>query len=133
MKEMLDVIKKTQKVGHLTPKEKSAVDTTVGELDKQFAWFKVISWTKEGLRHIATIGKSKTFFLYFQLIFFATNGSFSESLVKFYGITKGYKISKAIYGILDSSKKRKENLRSDFFCWFLGRIEDTIICLIGIF
>ena len=52
-----------------------------------------------------------------------------------FGRTKGQKISKAIYGLLNSSKKRtkltiliKEDAQDSEFRSFFGRIEETINC-----
>ena len=80
MKEILDIVKKTQEVGHLTPEKKAAVDTAVEELDKLYAaiteYVEAINGTKIGGASTSAVGgglciagKSKTLFLYFQLIF----------------------------------------------------------------
>ena len=81
MKEMLDVVKKTQLVGQLTPKKKAAVDTAVEELDNLYgsvtAYVKGINGSKIGGATTSVVGggltiagNSKTCFFYFQLIFF---------------------------------------------------------------
>ena len=74
LKEMLDVVKKTQEVGHLTPEKKAAVDTAVEELDKLYAaiteYVEAINGTKIGGATTSIVGgglciagKSKTLFL----------------------------------------------------------------------
>ena len=74
MKEMLDVVKKTQEVGHLMPKKKAAVDRAVEELEELYAaiteYVEAINGTKIGGATTSAVGgglciagKSKTLFL----------------------------------------------------------------------
>merc|ERR1712110_783235 len=60
MKEMLDVVKKTQEVGHLMPKKKAAVDRAVEELEELYAaiteYVEAINGTKIGGATTSAVG-----------------------------------------------------------------------------